>query len=81
MQSEKKGVKRVRPVVFAHLQCWLEPSNLDGTNLGSCWCRHRTRLFGQRELSLPIAWKSLSSVACWLLGFSLLLTLADFAYM
>jgi len=51
------------PVVFAHLQCWFEPRNLDGASLGSCWWCHRARRFGQRELSLPCAWKSLLSVA------------------
>ena len=50
------------PVVFAHLQCGLEPRNLDGANLGSCWC-HRARRFGQRGFSFPYAWKSLLSVA------------------
>ena len=72
------------PVVFAHLQCGpcnldgaIEPSNLDGTNLGSCWCRQRAMRFGQRELLLPYAWKSLFK--CCLLGISLL-ALADFAY-
>jgi len=43
------------PVVFAHLQCGLEPRNLDGTSLGSCWCRRRSRRIGQRELLLPCA--------------------------
>jgi len=41
--------------------------------LGSCWCLQRTRRFGQRELSLPYAWKSfLSSVACLVFPISLL---------
>jgi len=34
------------PVVFACLQCGLEPRNLDGTNLGSCWCLQRSSRFG-----------------------------------
>jgi len=37
------------PVVFAHLQCGLEPSNLDGTKLSSCWCHQRARRFRQKE--------------------------------
>ena len=41
------------PDVFAHLQCGLEPRNLDGTNLGNCWCLQRASRFGQREFSLP----------------------------
>jgi len=65
------------PVVFTHLQCGLEPRNLDG--LGSCWCRRRARRIGQRELLLPCAWKSLICVAC--LAFSFLLALSDFAFM
>jgi len=56
--------------VFEHLQCGLESTKLDGANLGSCWCRQRAKRFGQRELSLPYAWKTLLSVA--LLGLSLL---------
>jgi len=40
-------------VVFAHLQCGLEPRNLDGTSLGSCWCRRRAGRIGQRILLLP----------------------------
>ena len=67
------------PVVFAHLQGGLEPRNLEGTNLGSCWCLQCARRFGQRELSLPYAWKALLGVA--LLGLSFLLALANFAYM
>jgi len=38
--------------------------NLDGTNFGSCWYFQRAKHFGQRELSLPHAWKSLLCVAC-----------------
>ena len=60
------------PVVFAHLQCGLEARNLDATNLGSCWRLQRARRFGQRELSLPYAWKSLLSVAGLVIPFSLL---------
>ena len=63
------------PVVFAHLQCGLQPRNLDGTNLCSCWCLQRARRFGQREFLLPYARKSLLSVACLVF---LLLALADF---
>jgi len=41
-----------------------------------CWWYHRARRFGQRELSLPYAWKSLLSVAClvfpFLLAFAIL---------
>jgi len=58
--------------VFAHLQCGLEPRNLDGTNLGSCWCLKPASRFVQRDLSLPHAWKSILSVACWVFCFSLL---------
>jgi len=64
-------------VVFTHLQCGLEPRNLDGTDLGGCWCFQRARRFGQRELLLPYAWKSLICVACLVF----LLALANFAYM
>ena len=60
------------PVVFAHLQCGLEPRNLDGANLGSCWCRQHAGRFRQRELSLPYAWQSVLSVACLVFPFSLL---------
>ena len=67
------------PVVFAHPQCGLEPRNLDGANLGSCWCHRHARRIGQRELLLPCSWKSLICVAC--LVFSFLFALADFAYM
>ena len=59
------------PVVFPHLQCGLEPRNIDGTNLGSC-CLQRTSRFGQRGLSLPYEWKSLLSVACLVFPFSTL---------
>ena len=31
------------PVVFAHLQCGLEPRNLDGTNFDSCWWCQRAK--------------------------------------
>jgi len=34
------------PVVFAHVQCGLEPRNLDGTDSGSCWCLQLARRFG-----------------------------------
>ena len=61
------------PVVFAHLQCGLEPRNLDGTNLGSCWCLQHVSSFGQRELPLPHAWKSPFSVACFVFPFLLAL--------
>jgi len=61
------------PVAFAHLQCVLETRNLDGTNLGSCWCRRRARRIGQRELSLPCAWKSPICVACLVFSFLLVL--------
>ena len=60
------------PVVFAHLQCGLEPRNLYGNNLDSCWYLQRARHFGQRELTLPYACKSLLSVACLVFPFSLL---------
>jgi len=42
-------------VVFTQLQCELEPRNLDGTNLGSCWCFQRAKRFGERETLLPCA--------------------------
>ena len=42
------------------------------------WCLRRAGRFGQREHSLPYAWKSFLSVA--LLGLCPLLALADFAY-
>jgi len=48
-----------------------ELRNLDVTNLGSCWCLQRTSRFGQKELSLPCAWKSLLSVACLVFPFLL----------
>ena len=60
------------PVVFANLQCGLEPKNLDGTNLGSSWCLQCARQFGQRGCSLPYAWKSLICVVCLVFPFSLL---------
>jgi len=43
--------------------------NLDGANLGSCWCRQHARRVGQRKLSLPYAWESLLSIACLVIPF------------
>ena len=66
----------------AHLQCGhtfrcshtfsvgLNP-DLDGADLGRCWCRQR-ETFRQRQLSRPYAWKSLLKVSlAWSFAFSL----------
>jgi len=48
-------VKRVRPgcVRTPSVRGWSQ--NLDGTNLGSCWCLQHASV-SARELSLPCAW-------------------------
>jgi len=53
----------------------LNPETSMAVVLGSCWCLQRPRRFGQRELFLPCARKSLICVTCWV--FSFLLALAD----
>jgi len=69
----REPLKQCEPVVLTHLQCELESRNLDGTNLGRCWClQQHARRIGQRELLLPCARKSLLSVVCLVFPFSLL---------
>jgi len=66
------------PFMFAHLQCGLEPRNLDGNNLGMLVPSARQTIRPKITLTsicMEVTFK------CHLLGLSLLLGLADFTYM